>query len=89
MLGSTLVGFNYGISGSFWFAAGCSPMIIFFSMLGIACKMRIPEAYTLLQIVRIRYGTVAHFVYMFLCLVNNLIACANMILGASAVITAM
>ena len=34
-------------------------------------------------------GQTAHWVYMFLCLVNNLIACANMLLGASAVITAM
>ncbi|KAI9737742.1 MAG: hypothetical protein M1834_009110 [Cirrosporium novae-zelandiae] len=89
MLGSSLVGYNYGVSGPFWFAAGCSPMIVFFALLGISCKRKIPEAHTLLEIVRIRYGTTAHFVWMFLCLLNNLFACANMILGASAVITSM
>ncbi|OCK80019.1 urea active transporter [Lepidopterella palustris CBS 459.81] len=89
MLGSSLVGYVNGVSGPFWFAAGCSPMIVFFAVLGISCKRKIPEAHTLLEIVRIRYGTTAHVVYMFLCLVNNLFAVANMLLGASAAITAL
>lgn len=89
MLGSTLVGYNYGVAGPYWFAAGCSPMIVFFALLGISCKLKIPEAHTLLEIVRIRYGTVAHCVFMFLCVVNNLFAVANMLLGASAAITAL
>ncbi|KAM5354904.1 hypothetical protein ACJ41O_001550 [Fusarium nematophilum] len=88
MLGSSLVGYNYGVAGPFWFAAGCSPMIVFFSLLGIACKMRVPEAHTLLEIVRIRYGTAGHLVWIALCLINNIIAIANMLLGASAAITA-
>ncbi|KAL1637339.1 hypothetical protein SLS58_009348 [Diplodia intermedia] len=89
MLGSSLVGYQYGVSGPFWFAAGCSPMIVFFALLGISCKRKIPEAHTLLEIIRIRYGNIAHVVYMVLCLLNNLFACANMLLGASAVITAI
>ncbi|KFY43311.1 hypothetical protein V495_04016 [Pseudogymnoascus sp. VKM F-4514 (FW-929)] len=89
ILGSSLVGYSYGVSGPFWFAAGCSPMIVFFSLLGVVCKMRIPEAHTLLEIVRIRYGTIAHIVFMFLCLLNNLFAVANMLLGASAAISAL
>ncbi|KAK7421584.1 hypothetical protein QQX98_002051 [Neonectria punicea] len=89
MLGSTLVGYNFGVAGPFWFAAGCSPMIVFFSLLGIACKMRVPEAHTLLEIIRIRYGTPGHVVWIALCLINNIIAIANMLLGASAAITAL
>lgn len=89
MLGSSLVGYTGGIAGPFWFAAGCSPMIVFFAVLGISCKRKIPEAHTLLEIIRIRYGNVAHIVFMFLCLVNNIIACANMLLGASAAISAI
>ncbi|KAF1987581.1 urea active transporter [Aulographum hederae CBS 113979] len=89
MLGSSLVGYNDGLAGPFWFAAGCSPMIVFFAVLGISCKRKIPEAHTLLEIVRIRYEKPAHIVFMFLCLVNNVIACANMLLGASAAISAM
>ncbi|KAH8646153.1 Sodium:solute symporter family-domain-containing protein [Xylariales sp. PMI_506] len=89
MLGSSLVGYNFGVAGPLWFAAGCSPMIVFFAVLGIACKMRIPEAHTLLEIVRIRYGKVGHIVWIALCLINNIIAVANMLLGASAAISAL
>ncbi|OJJ06318.1 hypothetical protein ASPVEDRAFT_65074 [Aspergillus versicolor CBS 583.65] len=89
LLGSSFTGYNYGVSGPFWFAAGCSPMIVFFALLGISCKRKIPEAHTSLEVVRIRYGRVAHVVFMILCLVNNIFASANMLLGASAVISAM
>ncbi|KAJ6442495.1 acetamidase [Purpureocillium lavendulum] len=89
MLGSTLVGYNFGVAGPFWFAAGCSPMIVFFAVLGIACKMRVPEAHTLLEIVRIRYGKLGHVVWIVLCLINNIIAIANMLLGASSAIAAL
>ncbi|KAF4428845.1 DUR3-Urea permease [Fusarium acutatum] len=89
MLGSTLVGYNFGVAGPFWFAAGCSPMIVFFALLGISCKLRVPEAHTLLEIVRIRYGTSGHIVWIGLCLINNIIAIANMLLGASAAISAL
>ncbi|KAL4872531.1 hypothetical protein BDV12DRAFT_193249 [Aspergillus spectabilis] len=88
-LGSSFTGYNYGVSGPFWFAAGCSPVIVFFALLGISCKRKIPEAHTSLEVVRIRYGRVAHIVFMILCLVNNTFASANMLLGASAVISAM
>ncbi|CEO59774.1 Putative Urea active transporter [Penicillium brasilianum] len=89
LLGSSFVGYDYGIAGPFWFAAGCSPMIVFFALLGISCKRKIPEAHTSLEIVRIRYGRAAHVVFMILCLVNNIFACANMLLGAAAVISAV
>jgi len=56
MLGSSLVGYTYGVAGPFWFAAGCSPMIVFFALLGISCKRKIPEAHTSLEVVRVRYG---------------------------------
>lgn len=56
LLGSSFVGYSYGVAGPFWFAAGCSPMIVFFALLGISCKRKIPEAHTSLEVVRIRYG---------------------------------
>ncbi|KAE8363799.1 Sodium:solute symporter family-domain-containing protein [Aspergillus caelatus] len=89
MLGSSFVGYDYGVAGPFWFAAGCSPMIVFFALIGISCKRKIPEAHTSLEVVRIRYGRTAHIVFMILCLVNNIFACANMLLGAAAVISAV
>lgn len=83
-------------------------MIVFFALLGISCKRKIPEAHTSLELVRIRYGEcasrsllrgsrpgpncpgrIAHVVFMILCLVNNIFASANMLLGAAAVIAAV
>ncbi|KAJ6126603.1 hypothetical protein N7523_002215 [Penicillium sp. IBT 18751x] len=89
LLGSSFVGYSYGVAGPFWFAAGCSPMIVFFALLGISCKRKIPGAHTSLEVVRVRYGRTAHIVFMILCLINNIFACANMLLGAAAVITAV
>ncbi|KAL3473886.1 Sodium:solute symporter family-domain-containing protein [Aspergillus californicus] len=89
LLGSSFTGYDYGVSGPFWFAAGCSPMIVFFALVGIECKRKIPDAHTSLEVVRIRYGRIAHIVFMVLCLVNNIMASANMLLGASAVISAI
>ncbi|GLB22510.1 hypothetical protein AtubIFM61612_003078 [Aspergillus tubingensis] len=89
MLGASFVGYDYGVAGPFWFAAGCSPMIVFFALIGISCKRKIPDAHTSLEVVRIRYGRIAHAVFMTLCLINNVFACANMLLGAAAVITAI
>jgi hypothetical protein len=31
-------------------------MIVFFALVGISCKRKIPEAHTSLEVVRIRYG---------------------------------
>ncbi|GLA04125.1 hypothetical protein AnigIFM60653_004164 [Aspergillus niger] len=59
MLGASFVGYDYGVAGPFWFAAGCSPMIVFFALIGISCKRKIPDAHTSLEVVRIRYGAAA------------------------------
>ncbi|KAJ5094411.1 hypothetical protein N7456_010272 [Penicillium angulare] len=88
LLSAVLVGYEYGISGPFWYGAGCSPMIVCFAYLGTICKDRVPTAHTVLEIVRIRYvGTIAHLSFMFLAVINNLFNTINMILGASSAIT--
>lgn len=42
-----------------------------------------------MEIIKLRYGTAAHGVFIFLCLVTNILAVTSMILGASGVITAL
>lgn len=39
-------------------------MIVFFALLGISCKRKVPEAHTSLEVVRIRYGTLALEVWL-------------------------
>lgn len=60
-----------------------------FATIAIRSKLIVPHAHTSLEMVKVRYGTIAHAVFIFLCLVNNLIATINMFLGASATITAL
>nr|RBQ99027.1 hypothetical protein FVER53263_03345 [Fusarium verticillioides] len=87
LLSCVLVTYSYGISSAFWYGAGCSTAIVFFGYLGTVCKGRVPEAHTILEVIRIRYGTVAHLSFTFLAIVNNLLNTINMILGASAAIS--
>ncbi|KAF5527919.1 putative urea active transporter 1 [Colletotrichum aenigma] len=87
LLSCVLVTYSYGIIGAFWYGGGCSTVIVFFGYLGVVCKSRIPEAHTVLEVIRIRYGTVAHLSFTFLAIVNNLLNTINMILGASAAIS--
>ncbi|TDZ36081.1 putative urea active transporter 1 [Colletotrichum spinosum] len=87
LLSCVLVTYSYGISGAFWYGGGCSTVIVFFGFLGVVCKARIPEAHTVLEVIRLRYGTVAHLSFTFLAVINNLLNTVNMILGASAAIS--
>ncbi|SPO31781.1 probable DUR3 - Urea permease [Ustilago trichophora] len=89
LLSSCLVSFLYGSAGAFWFAAGCLVQISAFSLLAIQSKLKTPHAHTILEVVKVRYGTFAHWLYMFFCLANNLIAISNMLLGASATVSAL
>ncbi|BDD58244.1 hypothetical protein MAP00_003535 [Monascus purpureus] len=82
-------GYLYGIAAPFWYAAGCSIQIAIMTVLAIHAKVKVPNGHTVLEIVRLRYGTTAHIVYIFLCFVTNLLSVTSMILGAAGVITAL
>ncbi|KAK7409604.1 hypothetical protein QQX98_008199 [Neonectria punicea] len=82
-------GYLYGIAAPFWYAAGCTIQIALMAVLAIHAKIKIPNGHTALEIVRLRYGFAAHMVFIFLCLVTNLLSVTSMILGAAGVITAL
>ncbi|KPM37917.1 putative urea active transporter 1 [Neonectria ditissima] len=82
-------GYLYGIAAPFWYAAGCTIQIALMTVLAIHAKVKIPNGHTALEIVRLRYGFAAHMVFIFLCLVTNLLSVTSMILGAAGVITAL
>ncbi|CDO93558.1 unnamed protein product [Kluyveromyces dobzhanskii CBS 2104] len=77
----------YGIMSSFWYFAGLSVQICLMALLGIQAKKKIPNGHTCLEIVELRYGKSAHILYMFMCLVNNLLSSSSMILGAASAIS--
>ncbi|KAJ3550163.1 hypothetical protein NM208_g124 [Fusarium decemcellulare] len=82
-------GYLYGIAAPFWYAAGCTIQIALMTVLAIHAKVKVPNGHTALEIVRLRYGFEAHVVFIFLCLVTNLLSVTSMILGAAGVITAL
>lgn len=79
--------YNYGIMASYWYTAGLVIQICLMALIGIEAKKKIPASHTSLEIVGLRYGKACHILFMFLSLVNNLLSCCSMIVGASGAIS--
>ena len=58
-------------------------------MLAVQVKRKAPTAHTFLEIVRARWGTQAHLVFMVFGFVTNLLVTSMLILGGSAVVNAL
>ncbi len=81
--------YNYGIASAYWYAAGLSVHICVMAVVGIESKKKIANGHTCLEIIKLRYGKPGHILYLFLCLVNNLLSCSSMILATAGAITAL
>jgi SSS family transporter len=88
LLQSSNVAWQYGITGPFWYAAGATIQILLFGILAVEIKRRAPNAHTFLEIIRVRWGTLAHLVFMFFGLAANAIVSAMLLLGGCAVFEA-
>lgn len=89
LLQSTAVCYRYGVSGPFWYASGATVQILLFATLAIELKRRAPNAHTFLEIIRARYGTVAHIVFLVFGLATNILVSVEMIIGGSATVNAL
>lgn len=58
-------------------------------MLAVQVKRKAPTAHTFLEIVRARWGTRAHLVFMFFGFLTNVLVSAMLLLGGSAVVAAL
>jgi len=88
LLQSSNVAWQYGITGPFWYAAGATIQILLFGILAIEVKRRAPNAHTFLEIIKVRWGKVAHFCFLFFALAANLIVSAMLLLGGCSVYAA-
>ncbi|KAK6198817.1 urea active transport protein [Scheffersomyces amazonensis] len=86
LLTSTTIVYDYGISGGFFYAAGATVQITLFACLAIKGKERAPGAHTYLEIVKARYGTLTHCIYIFWCLATNILVTTMLLTGGSAVV---
>ncbi|KAL8788282.1 MAG: hypothetical protein Q9195_007379 [Heterodermia aff. obscurata] len=89
LLVSPYLTYAYGIALPLYWAAGQSTMICAFGWLAIHAKRKVPNAHTLLEIIRARYGTPAHVLWIVLCLINNLLIFSQMIVGVAASVTSL
>ncbi|KAJ5678392.1 urea active transporter 1 [Penicillium maclennaniae] len=89
LLQSSAVAYKYGISGPFFYASGATVQILLFATLAIELKRRAPNAHTFLEVIRARYGTTVHVVFIVFCLMTNILVTAMLLTGGSAVMTSL
>lgn len=68
---------------------GATVQILLFATLAIELKRRAPNAHTFLEVIRARYGTVVHIVFIVFCLMTNILVTAMLLTGGSAVMTSL
>jgi urea-proton symporter len=83
------VAWQYGVSGPFWYASGATIQVLLFGVMAIEIKRKAPNAHTVCEIVRARWGRAAHVVFLAFCLATNVIVTAMLLLGGSAVANAL
>ncbi|ESW30127.1 hypothetical protein PHAVU_002G127200 [Phaseolus vulgaris] len=89
ILQSSNVAWEYGVSGPFWYASGATIQVLLFGVMAIEIKRKAPQAHTVCEIVKARWGTSAHVVFLFFCFMTNIIVTAMLLLGGSAVVNAL
>ncbi|KAJ5142669.1 uncharacterized protein N7515_001456 [Penicillium bovifimosum] len=89
LLQSSAVAYKYGVSGPFYYASGATVQILLFATLAIELKRRAPNAHTFLEVIRARYGTAVHIVFIVFCLMTNVLVTAMLLTGGSAVMTSL
>ncbi|XP_057467127.1 urea-proton symporter DUR3 [Actinidia eriantha] len=89
ILQSSNVAWEYGVSGPFWYASGATIQVLLFGVMAIEIKRKAPYAHTVCEIVKARWGTAAHLVFLAFCFLTNIIVTAMLLLGGSAVVNAL
>ncbi|KAH6711548.1 urea active transporter-like protein [Leptodontidium sp. 2 PMI_412] len=89
LLQSSGIAYRYGVSGPFWYASGATVQILLFATIAIELKRRAPNAHTFLEVIRARYGTPAHVVFILFGLATNILVTAMLLTGGSAVVSSL
>ncbi|OJJ80832.1 sodium:solute symporter family protein [Aspergillus glaucus CBS 516.65] len=89
LLSSTTEAYQYGVSGPFWYGAGCTIQIFLFAIAAIELKRKAPQAHTFLEVVRTRYGYLGHIVLMCYSLFFQIFTSVNLLVGGSTIFTTM
>jgi Na+/proline symporter len=86
LLQSSATAYKFGISGPWWYASGATIQVLLFAMLAAKLKLNAPYCHTYLEIIRARWGTVAHVTFLFFGMATNIIVSTMLVLGGSATV---
>ncbi|SCZ88311.1 BZ3500_MvSof-1268-A1-R1_Chr2-1g04327 [Microbotryum saponariae] len=87
LLQSSAVCYKFGISGSWWYAAGATVQVLLFAQNSAKLKTNAPNASTFLEVIRTRWGTLGHATFGFFALCCNILVSSMLITGGSATVT--
>lgn len=76
----------WGVSGSFWHAAGATIQLLLFSVVAVELKRKARNAHTVCEIVEARWGRAPHLTFLFFCLLTNLISTACILLSGATIL---
>ncbi|QDS76336.1 hypothetical protein FKW77_002734 [Venturia effusa] len=84
ILNSVRLTYVYGFAGLWWFASAATVQIVLYAIMAIELKRRAPRANTILEAIRIRFGTATHVVYFCYGVSVQIIITAALLLGGPA-----
>ena len=83
LVGVSMLTYRFGVAPAVWFGSSGSVMICLMSLISIEAKRKTPNAHTMLEIIRVRYGTGAHIPWIFLALLNNFMNWVGTLIGTA------
>lgn len=86
---SSSTGFQYGISGPYWYAAGACIQVLLFAIVALHLKRKAPKAHTFLEFIGKRFDKKNHRLMMMFALMTNIIVTAMVILGGAIALNSL
>uniref|UniRef100_A0A0K3CMK5 BY PROTMAP: gi/472588213/gb/EMS25685.1/ urea transporter [Rhodosporidium toruloides NP11] gi/647395999/emb/CDR38001.1/ RHTO0S03e01772g1_1 [Rhodosporidium toruloides] n=1 Tax=Rhodotorula toruloides TaxID=5286 RepID=A0A0K3CMK5_RHOTO len=87
LLQSSAMGYKTGIYGPYSYAAGATVQIFLFAVNAAKIKMNAPKAHTFLEVIRVRWGTFPHVVFIFFAFATAFLVSSMLITGGAATVT--
>ncbi|KAL6927037.1 hypothetical protein ACO0SA_004125 [Hanseniaspora valbyensis] len=81
LLTSSALTYENGIGSAYAYAAGAALQLVCFAALAVTVKIKAPNLHTYLELVRVRYGTKTHAVFITFALMTNILVTVMLVTG--------
>ncbi|WP_226584293.1 sodium:solute symporter family protein [Halobacillus litoralis] len=86
---SSSTGYQYGISGPYWYAAGACIQVLLFAIVAIHLKKRAPNAHTFLEFIAQRFDKKNHRLILVFALMTNILVTSMVVLGGAIALNSL